>query len=90
MKTLVRNAYILIEEINEVKKTSGGLMLSEGDTKEISMGKGKVLDVGPLVTDGVLVGDIAIFDKRMAHSVDVDGEIFKVLGENQVILIQRG
>lgn len=89
MKTLVRNNYLMVEEIVEQKKTKGGLLLSENDVKEIGVAKGKVLDVGPNTTGTVKVGDIAVYDKRFSNAVDLDGEIFKVIQEQYIIIIQR-
>lgn len=80
--------YLLIEPIEMTQKTKGGLLLSTSDKKEIGVEKAKVIDAG----EGCAVikkGNVIIYEGRAASKVDVDGEILKVLPENQVILVEE-
>lgn len=84
------NKFVLLRPLKEATKTKGGLLLSEEDKKDIGVEKAEIINIGPLCSDAVQVGDMAIYDSRMVNSVDVDGEIFRVLLEDHIILIQRG
>ena len=79
--------WLLIEPIEMEQKTKGGLLLSTADKKEIGVEKAIVKGVGEGCTV-IKEGNVVIYEGRMANKVDVDGEILKVLPENQVILVE--
>lgn len=89
MKTLVRNNFVMIKKIVEQAQTKGGLLLSEGDRKETGIIKGEVIDLGDKTTGTTQLGDIAFFEERYSAGVDVDGEIFTIIMEHHILLIQR-
>lgn len=87
--TKVRGQWILVDKINEEHKSKGGLLLSESDVKEAGTEKATVIDVGPASTGAIKIGDIAIYESNLANSVEIDGEIFRVVPEQYIILVQR-
>ena len=89
-KVHVRGSWILVEEIKEVKTSKGGLLLGENDVKAHGIERANVMDVGPATTGEVQVGDVAIYDTSMAHTIDLEGELFRVIPEQYIILIERG
>ena len=88
MTTKVMVDFVMVEPIEQTTQTKGGLLLSEQDRKEIGVEKAKIVSVGPLCTQEIKVGDIAIYNADRVDSVDVDGEIYRVLPEHSIILIQ--
>lgn len=88
--TKVMGNFVMVEPVEQTQKTKGGLVLSEADRKEIGVEKGRIISIGPLCRQEFKVGQIAIYNVNNVDGVDVDGEIFKVLAEHFIILIQDG
>ena len=88
--TKVMGNFVMVEPIESTQKTKGGLVLSEADRKEIGVEKGRIISVGPLCHQEFNEGDIAIYNASNVDGVEVDGDIFKVLAEHFIILIQNG
>ena len=88
MKTKVMGQFVMLEPIEQTVKTKGGLLLSEADRKDIGVEKARIVNVGPLVTQEIKVGDVAIYSIDRVDSVDVDGDIFRILHESFILLIQ--
>ena len=80
--------FVMVDPIQQTTKTKGGLILSEQDRKEVGVEKGRIISVGPLCHQELNIGDIAIYNANNVDPVDVDGQIFKVLNEHFIILIQ--
>ena len=73
---------LLIEEIVEDIKSSGGIKL--GNT-EISPQKiGKVSSVGDSVEE-IKVNDKVMFDSYKSFSIDLDGNTYLIMEENNII-----
>ena len=73
---------VLIEEIVEDIKSSGGIIL--GNT-EISPQKiGKVISVGDSVEE-IKVNDKVMFDSYKSFSIDLDGNTYLIMEENNII-----
>ena len=81
--------FVMLDPIEQTVKTKGGLLLSEADRKDIGVEKARIISVGPFVTQELNVGDIAIYNTSRVDSVDVDGDIFRILHEQFILLIQR-
>jgi chaperonin GroES len=73
---------ILIEEIVEDIKSSGGIIL--GDSKASAQRTGRVISVGHLVEE-VSLGDKVMFDGYKSFSIELDGKTYLILEENNVI-----
>ena len=73
---------VLIEVIVEDIKSSGGIIL--GNT-EISPQKiGKVISVGDSVEE-IKVNDKVMFDSYKSFSIDLDGNTYLIMEENNII-----
>lgn len=73
---------VLIEEIVEDIKSSGGIIL--GDIKNSAQKMGKVISIGNLVEE-VSLGDKVLFDGHRVAPVDFDGKTYLIMEENNVI-----
>lgn len=80
------NNYIIISEPVEEKKTSTGLLLTVDQSEEMRYGKGEVVETGDKVTV-VKKGDIIYFDKRQGHQVRLEGVLYGVIREPDVVVI---
>ena len=80
--------FVLLEKIEQTTSTKGGILLSEQDRKDIGVEKARIVDKGPLCSDAISIGDIAIYNADRVDRVDVDGTIFSILLEDFIILIQ--
>lgn len=80
------NNYIIISEPVEEKKTSTGLLLTVDQSEEMRYGKGEVIQAGDLVSV-VKKGDTIYFDKRQGHQVRLDGVLYGVIREPDVVII---
>ena len=80
------NNYIIISEPVEEKKTSTGLLLTVDQSDEMRYGKGTVEEVGDEVTV-VKKGDMIYFDKRQGHQVRLEGVLYGVIREPDVVVI---
>ena len=74
---------VLIEEVIEDIKSSGGIIL--GDTKTSTNQRiGRVISVGNLVEE-VSLGDKVMFDSHRVAPLDFDGKTYLIMEENNVI-----
>ena len=73
---------VLIEEIVEDIKSSGGIIL--GDTKNSAQKIGRVISVGDLVEE-IGLGVKVMFDGYKAFSIELDGKTYLIMEENNVI-----
>ena len=74
---------VLIEEIVEDIKSSGGIIL--GDTKNSAHQKiGRVISVGDSVEE-VNLGDKVMFDSYKSFPIDIDGKTYTILEQDSVI-----
>ena len=79
--------FIVIDEIKEsVKKTDGGLLLTDAHTQDIRYVKAKVKSTGTLVK-GVENEDTVLYDRASGHGVEIDGEFYKVIQERDIALV---
>jgi chaperonin GroES len=73
---------VLIEEVVEDIKSSGGIIL--GDTKTSAQRIGKVISVGHLVEE-ISLGDKVLFDGHRVAPLDFDGKTYLIMEENNLI-----
>ena len=79
--------FIVIDEIKEsVKKTDGGLLLTDAHTQDIRYVKGKVKSVGSMVK-GVEADETVLYDRVAGHGVEIDGDFYKVIQERDIALV---
>jgi chaperonin GroES len=73
---------VLIEEIFEDIKSSGGIIL--GNTKTSLQRIGKVISKGDLVEE-ISLGDKVMFDSYRVAPLELDGKTYLIMEENNVI-----
>ena len=73
---------VLIEELVEDIKSSGGIIL--GDTKTSAQKIGRVISVGASVEE-VSLGDKVLFDGHRVAPLELDGKTYLIMEENNVI-----
>jgi len=78
--------FIVIEPIKTDSKTSGGLLLTEETREDIRYRQGKVVEPGTDVT--VLnKGDLIYYDKNAGFGIDIKDLQYKVIKEQDVVII---
>ena len=84
------NKYIILDEIKEdIKETTGGLLLAEKHRDDIRYRKGKLVALGNLVEPSLKIGDVVWFDKGAGHNIEyTDGSIRKVITEANIVIVE--
>ena len=80
------NNFVIISETVEEKKTSAGLILTATEGDEMRYGKGEVVEVGDKVST-VKKGDMIYFDKRQGHQVRLEGVLYGIIREPDIVII---
>ncbi len=82
------NDRILVKPSKAEKKTKGGIIIP--DTAKEKPSKGKIIAVGP-GKDGVKVslkvGQTVVYGKFAGQELDLDGETFLIMREDDVLLV---
>jgi co-chaperonin GroES (HSP10) len=77
---------IIVKEVKEVKKTKGGLLLTDKDSEEMRYQKGEVLTMGPDVRC-VEEGNTIYYDKHRAYATSIEGQIVTVIRESDGVVV---
>ncbi|MBU0481010.1 MAG: co-chaperone GroES [Proteobacteria bacterium] len=91
MKIRPLNDRILVKRLEEVTKTSGGIIIpdsakekpAEGEVKAV--GAGKLNDKGVRVPVDLKVGDRVLFSKYGGTDVKLDGEDYLIMREDDIL-----
>ena len=78
------NNTAIIEMLEKEKISTGGIILTRNDPKEIT--KGRVLAIGPNCND-IKEGDIILPNWNAARKNDINDETFFVISEDEIIAI---
>lgn len=73
----------------EVPTTSPSGLIAIPDTAKVIPISGKVISLGPDVTSEILEGDEVIYGKYAGTAVEMDGEKFLLLNEDDVIGVEE-
>lgn len=84
MKAL--NDFIIISKVVEEHKTTGGLLMTAEDTKELRYQRGTVISFGHMV-DSVKEQVDIYYDKVNAFDVRMNGELFTMIRERDLIAV---
>ncbi|HVY35818.1 MAG TPA: co-chaperone GroES [Candidatus Paceibacterota bacterium] len=86
----------VIVQIAKEKKSASGLIIPETAGKEkpergivVAVGKGKKNDAGVYVPLEVNVGDDVVFSKYGPDEITVDGIVYFILREDQILAIVK-
>lgn len=85
-------ANILVKPVEEEKTTSSGIVLPDTVDKEkpqkgkvIALGTGKITEKGDKISFNVKIGDVVIFKKYSPDEIEIDGEDYLIMTENDIL-----
>jgi chaperonin GroES len=87
---------ILIKRVETEEKTKGGIIIPDTakekpqEGKVVALGKGKLLDDGSTKALDVKVGDRVLFSKYGGTDINIDGEDYLILREEEILAIIEG
>jgi chaperonin GroES len=87
---------VVVQVLEEEEKTAGGIFLPDTAKKKpqegrvVAVGPGRVLQDGTRAPMSVKVGDRVIFSKYGGNEVEVDGEEYTILDEDQIYAVREG
>jgi chaperonin GroES len=82
---------VVIKQSEAEEKTSGGIILPDTAKekpqigKVIAVGPGKILDNGKRAEMSVKKNDTVIYAKYMGNDIEIDGEKYVILKENDIL-----
>ena len=86
---------IMVEVLEAKEVTKGGIVLPDTaqekpqEAKVIAIGKGKVSDEGKVIPPEVKVGDKVLFGKYSGTEINVDGNDYLILKEEDILAIVK-
>lgn len=79
--------FIILDEIpEEVKKTSGGLLLNEKSREDLRFRKGTIISVGEEVKL-LKEGEVVLFDRAAGQNIDAGDTEYKVIMLRDVVAV---
>ncbi|KAA0228009.1 MAG: 10 kDa chaperonin [Fimbriimonadales bacterium] len=84
---------VVIQVLDEEDKTAGGIYLPDTAKKKpqqgkvVAIGDGRILDDGTRAKMNVSVGDKVIFSKYGGNEVEIDGQEYTILDEDQIYAV---
>lgn len=85
---------VLVKPLEEEEITDSGLIIPDTADKEkpqqgivVSLGTGKVLDDGTIAKFNVKVKDKVVFKKYSPDEIDIDGEEYLVIDEDDILAV---
>jgi len=87
---------ILVKRLDSEEKTKGGIIIPDTakekpqEGKVVAKGKGKLLDDGSIKPLDVKVGDRILFGKYGGTEINIDGEEYLILREDEVLAVVEG
>ena len=84
---------IIVQRVEEEAVTAGGIFLPDAakekrnEGKVIAVGQGKVLDDGTLLPLELKGGETVLFGKYAGSEVELEGETFLVMREDEVLAV---
>lgn len=93
MKTKPLGEKILVKRFEAEEKTAGGILLPDAakekpkEGKIIALGDGKLLDSGKRARFQVKKGDKVVFTSYAGTEIDIDGEEYLLMSEDDILAI---
>ena len=87
---------VIVQRLEEEEKTKGGIIIPDTakekpqEGKVISVGKGKLNDVGKLVPMSVKEGDKILFGKYSGTEVKLNGNEYLIMREEDILGVVEG
>ena len=91
MKIRPLNDRLLVQRLEEEETTSGGIIIPDSakekpaQGKVVAVGPGKLNDAGERVALQVKAGDVILFSKYGGSDVKLDGEVYLIMREDDVL-----
>ena len=91
MKIRPLNDRILVQRLEEEETTKGGIIIPDSakekpaEGKIVAVGNGRLSDKGERVAMEVKVGDMVLFSKYGGTDVKIDGEVYLIMREDDVL-----
>ena len=82
--------YIIVKELKEdIKTTSGGLMLGEAHRDDIRYRKAKIVSIGSDVPEGALeVSKTVWIDKHAGNQIDLPEGVLTVIKLSDIVIVE--
>ena len=82
--------YLLVREIKEdIKETSGGLLLGESHRDDIRYRKAEIVSLGDAITvEGLKPESIVWIDKHAGNNIDLPGEVLTVIKLSDIVIVE--
>ncbi len=93
MKVIPLNDKILVKRVEAEEKTAGGILLPDTakekprQGKVLSLGDGRLLESGKRAAFLVKEGDRILFSNYSGNEVQVDGEDYLIMSEDDILAI---
>jgi chaperonin GroES len=93
MKIVPIGANVVVKRLAAEEKTSGGIVLPDAAREKpsqgrvLSLGDGRLLPNGTRVQHQVHEGDRVLFNSYAGAEVDVKGEVFLIMGEDEILAV---
>ena len=93
MKTKPLGEKILVKRFEAEEKTAGGILLPDAakekpkEGKIIALGDGKLLDSGKRAKFQVKKGDKVVFTSYAGTEIDIDGDEYLLMSEDDILAI---
>ena len=93
MKVSPLNDKILVKRLEAEEKTAGGILLPDTakekprQGKILSLGDGKLLEDGKRAAFQVKEGDRVLFSSYSGNEVQVDGEEYLIMSEDDILAV---
>ena len=93
MKVVPLNDKIVVKRLEAEEKTAGGIVLPDAakekprQGKVLSVGEGKLLESGKRAKFQVKEGDRVLFSSYAGNEVQVDGEEYLIMSEDDILAI---
>jgi len=87
---------IVVQRLDEEKKTKGGIIIPDTakekpqEGKVIAVGNGRILEDGKVKALDVKAGDKILFSKYAGNEIKVEGEDYIIMREEDVLGIIEG
>ena len=95
MKVRPLHDRILVKRLDTEEKTKGGIIIPDTaqekpqEGKVEAVGKGKILDDGSVRPLDVKVGDKILFSKYGGTDINIDGDEYLILREEDVLAVYK-
>jgi chaperonin GroES len=93
MKVVPLNDKIVVKRLEAEDRTAGGIVLPDSakekpkQGKILSLGDGKLLDTGKRAAFQVKEGDKVLFTSYAGNEVNVDGEEYLIMSEEDILAV---